>query len=81
MMSEVISFEQYKKEREERELKIMLIKKMSSVLTKHEADYTFLQILDLFCQKYYPDIYWQFDLFINDKFKDFYNTSQSNNNK
>lgn len=68
-MGELVDFIQYKQEIEQNlkiaEKKAVLIKKMTKEKRREEADYIFLQILDLFCQKYYPDIYQRFDLFIN----------------
>jgi hypothetical protein len=72
-MCEIVDLIKYKEEQEEKlQLEItktMLIKKMISEELKEEAEYTFLEILDLFCHKYYPDIYWKFDLFIKGKLK------------
>lgn len=70
---EIIDLIKYKEDREEKlQLEItktMLIEKMSTEEIKEEAEYTFLEILDLFCHKYYPDIYRRFDLFIKGKLK------------
>ena len=66
-MCEIINLSEYKEKLEGRRKKTVLIDKMGTELTREEADYTVLQLLDLFCQKHQPDIYWRFDLFINDK--------------
>lgn len=66
-MAQVIDLMQYQKAQELKRNKAVLLKKMGTRMTKNEADYTFLQILDLFCQKYHPDIYRKFELFINGK--------------
>ena len=63
-MTEVTDLIQYKKDRV---LKAALITQMNTKMTKDEADYTVLQLLEIFCRKRYPDIFWEFDLFINGK--------------
>jgi hypothetical protein len=67
IMNNVINFQDYKEKLKEAELKAELIKKLNTKMNKDEVDYTFLQILDLFCQRHQPDIYWRFELFINGK--------------
>lgn len=64
-MGEIVSFNKFKEAYELKLKKAALIEEFRK--TKDEADYTFLQILDLFCQKHQPDIYWRFELFINGK--------------
>ncbi len=68
-MSEIINFSEHHQRRKDKALREKLIKEMAIKKAPEEADYTFLKILDIFCQKYQPDIYWRFDLFINDKLK------------
>ena len=66
-MTEIISFAEYKAKLELRQAKNELIKKMNTKMEREEIDLTLLQLLDLFCSKHQPDIYWGFELFINGK--------------
>ena len=63
-MCEIINIEDYRKKQELKRQKAALTKKMNTNMTKEE-DYTVLQLLDIFYRKRYPDIFWEFDLFIN----------------
>lgn len=65
-MGEIVSFNEFKEEQKLKPKQTMLIEEFKKEKDKDEADYTFLQLLDLFCQKYQPDIYWRFDLFIKE---------------
>lgn len=66
-MTEIINIKDYRERREVRKKKAALIDKMNTKMTKEEADYTVLQLLDIFCQKRYPNLFWEFDLFIDNK--------------
>ena len=61
-MAEIINFSEYKQQQDSKLLREKLVKEMT---TTDDADYTLLQLLDLFLEKYHPEVYWRFDLFIN----------------
>lgn len=68
-MGEVISLIDYKQEKERKqkvsECKNACIKKVIKSKRKRDSNKAFFELLDMFCKKYHPDIFWEFDLFIN----------------
>lgn len=66
-MAEIINFTDYKAEQEKKREKVELITKLNGKTTKYDFNYAFYELLDLFLEKYHPDIYWRFDLYINGK--------------
>lgn len=66
-MAEIINFTDYKAEQEKKREKVELITKLNEKTLENDFNHAFYELLDIFCQKYYPDIYWQFDLYINGK--------------
>jgi len=68
-MGDLVDFIEYKTEQNRKLEKERLIAKINEKSTDFEVNYAFFELLDLFCQKYHPEIYWEFDLFVNGKLK------------
>jgi hypothetical protein len=52
-MAEIINFSEHQQRQQEKVLREKLISEMA---TTSDADYTLLQLLDLFLEKYHPEI-------------------------
>lgn len=67
---QVINFQQYKDKKELEAVYqkkcIRLMDELKKEEEREEFDLKFLELVDLFMTKYYPDYYWKFDIFLNE---------------
>lgn len=65
MQAEIIDFVKYKNEVEEKR-KFAIKATEVRALDKAAFDLGFLELVDLFMQKHYPDYYWKFEKFLEE---------------
>lgn len=66
MQAEIIDFAKYKNEKENNKKIALKIKEIRKLKNKQEFDITFLELVDIFMQREYPDYYWRFEHFLNE---------------
>lgn len=66
MQAEIIDFAKYKNEKENNKKIALKIKEIRKLKNKQEFDITFLELVDIFMQREYPDYYWRFGKFLEE---------------